>query len=254
LEGSSTGKAMRQAVNTTPQTALAEIIAGIGRDDFAARATAAIRGMTGFELATACLHRSRQTSIGLFDDFDRIGCRQGLVNYLTHTHRINPMLTHSGGALRAADFPVRDFDAALAEYLVPAPEEELGFRTIGWPEKLEEIGIYFGCGGGIVELSLYRARGHQRFGDMAALEEISAPIAAAFDRHMALTRRPWMDLLSHREGQIVSLLLQGCDSDAIALRLGISRHTVKDHRKRIFRKLGIGALSELFAMDRQARN
>jgi DNA-binding CsgD family transcriptional regulator len=245
---------MRQAANTTPQTALAEIIGGIGRDDFAARTAAAICGMTGFKLTTACLHRSRQASIGLFDDFDRIGCRQGLQNYLTHTHRINPMLTHSGGALRAADFPVRDFDAALADYLVPAPEEELGFRTIGWPEKLEEIGIYFRSGGGTVELSLYRPRARTPFGNLTALEEISAPIAAAFDRHMALTRRPWMESLSQRERQIVALLLTGCDSDAMALRLGISRHTVKDHRKRIFRKLSIGALSELFALDRSSRN
>jgi DNA-binding CsgD family transcriptional regulator len=45
--------------------------------------------------------------------------------------------------------------------------------------------------------------------------------------------------------------LIGCSSEAIALRLSISRHTVKDHRKQIFRKLGVGSLAELFALNRQ---
>jgi DNA-binding CsgD family transcriptional regulator len=69
-----------------------------------------------------------------------------------------------------------------------------------------------------------------------------------------LHRQPRADTagtpLSPREMQIADLLLLGCGSDAIALRLGISRHTVKDHRKRIFRKLGIGSLAELFALYR----
>jgi DNA-binding CsgD family transcriptional regulator len=46
-------------------------------------------------------------------------------------------------------------------------------------------------------------------------------------------------------------MMAGCSSEAIALRLGISRHTVKDHRKQIFRKLQVGSLAELFAVDRR---
>jgi DNA-binding CsgD family transcriptional regulator len=54
--------------------------------------------------------------------------------------------------------------------------------------------------------------------------------------------------LSAREAEVARLLLAGCSSEAIALRLDISRHTVKDHRKSIFRKLHIGSLAELFAL------
>jgi len=46
---------------------------------------------------------------------------------------------------------------------------------------------------------------------------------------------------------VCDLMLLGCSSEAIALRLNISRYTVKDHRKHIFRKLQIGSLAELFA-------
>jgi DNA-binding CsgD family transcriptional regulator len=55
-------------------------------------------------------------------------------------------------------------------------------------------------------------------------------------------------VLSPREQEICGLLLAGCSSQAISLRLDISRHTVKDHRKAIFRKLRIGSLAELFAL------
>jgi len=54
--------------------------------------------------------------------------------------------------------------------------------------------------------------------------------------------------LSPRETAISDLLLQGCSSADIALRLGISRHTVKDHRKQIFRKLNVHTLAQLFAV------
>jgi DNA-binding CsgD family transcriptional regulator len=56
------------------------------------------------------------------------------------------------------------------------------------------------------------------------------------------------DILSPREREIYDLLLLGCSSATIALRLGLSRYTVKDHRKHIFRKLRVGSLAELFVL------
>jgi DNA-binding CsgD family transcriptional regulator len=84
---------------------------------------------------------------------------------------------------------------------------------------------------------------------LRALDAAATPIAAAFERHRVLAGEgaTLRTCLSPRENQVCDLLLLGCSSDAIALRLGISRHTVKDHRKQIFRKLGIASLAELFA-------
>ena len=83
-------------------------------------------------------------------------------------------------------------------------------------------------------------------------------MAAAFDRQSVLSGGPrepaataLMAPLSRREAEIAGMLLIGCSSEAIALRLSISRHTVKDHRKQIFRKLGVGSLAELFALHRR---
>jgi DNA-binding CsgD family transcriptional regulator len=139
-----------------------------------------------------------------------------------------------------------------------AAEEELGFRTVGWPQRMEEVGLYIDAWGGVVELGFYRERGRCAVpsSKLRALDELSAPVAAAFDKHAALKSQAVPEaasVLSQREQEICALLLAGCSSQAIALRLDISRHTVKDHRKAIFRKLQVCSLAELFALRARAR-
>lgn len=245
-------------MTSAQQDALASIIAAMGRDTFAATTADALRRLMGFDLTTAILHRRATNPALLFDNFND---RQGVENYLRFTHRMNPILRGSGGAgvFRARDFAVRaaTVDQDLEPYLVATADEELGFRTIGWPERMEEVGLYVGAYGGVVELSFYRPRARRAFARMAELETLRAPLAAAFNRHMDLAHGlPAFaaSRLSPRERDVADLLLDGCSSDAIALRLGISRYTVKDHRKQIFRKLGVGSLAELFARARGVCN
>jgi DNA-binding CsgD family transcriptional regulator len=242
----------------TQQTALAHIIGAIGQPGFAAEAADAVCRLSHFELATIVVHRRQATPGLLYDNFDADG-RRGIDNYVQVTHVLNPMLRpgRSAGVVRASAFTIRPRQIS-EDFLVRSPDEELGFRTVGWPQRMEEIGLYFDACGGIVEFSLYRPRAPRvaSDGDLDRLDALRMPIAAAFDRNAALTAPPSpaplpdAAALTPREREIVELLLQGCTSEAIALRLHISRHTVKDHRKRIFRKLGIGSLGELFARQR----
>jgi DNA-binding CsgD family transcriptional regulator len=161
----------------------------------------------------------------------------------------------SEGPYRASDFRLSETSLRtdLAGYLMPAPEEELGFRTVGWPQRLEEVGLFFRACGGTIELSIYRERGHRAAPaqTLRTLNGMRVPLAAAFERHESI-RRPapaaHLTPLTNREREIAELLLAGCSSEAVALRLGITRYTVKDHRKEIFRKLHIGSLAELFAL------
>ena len=252
----------------SPHAVIGEVIGAIGAPDFLAATADSLRRFAGFDLAAILLHPDRGAPHILYDDFDRIGAGVPLLvnlqpagRYLMDdlyrvTHRINPMLALPG-AVRARDFAGTPADriAALRPWLVAAPEEELGFRTTGWPEHQEELGLHLRGWGGTIEVGLYRERGRRLASDatLRTLEAMAIPIAAAFDRHRALagddrsvaaSRRT---RLSPRENHVCDLMLIGCSSDAIALRLGISRHTVKDHRKQIFRKLGIASLAELFA-------
>ncbi len=54
--------------------------------------------------------------------------------------------------------------------------------------------------------------------------------------------------LSAREQEITLLLIQGFDSQEIATSIGITVGTVKNHRKKIYAKLHIASLSELFQL------
>ena len=55
-------------------------------------------------------------------------------------------------------------------------------------------------------------------------------------------------LLTEREQQVAALMVQGLDSQEIAEHLHIGHGTVKNHRKRIYARLGVNSLSELFGL------
>lgn len=53
--------------------------------------------------------------------------------------------------------------------------------------------------------------------------------------------------LTEREAQVCTLILMGCSSEAIALRLGIAVSSVLTYRRRAYERLGIVSQNELFA-------
>jgi DNA-binding CsgD family transcriptional regulator len=53
--------------------------------------------------------------------------------------------------------------------------------------------------------------------------------------------------LTHREKELLNLLLEGVSPKEIAYRLNISNHTVDFHRGNLYRKLGVMNIQELFA-------
>ena len=199
------------------QTALEQIIAGIGCADFAARSSRAVRGLMGFDLAAMVLHRAPAPPKALFEDFGRAGFREGFDTYLRVTHRINPILVCGPGrsACRASDFraAASGLHEGIRDHLVLAADEELGFRTLGWPRRLEEVGLYFTLDCDLVELSLYRERARMpaSASKMRALGALRRPLAAALERHRALTEtqppRTPAATLSPREREVRELML-----------------------------------------------
>lgn len=234
---------------------LASVIGAIGTADFAAVSAGALCSFLGFELMAVFAHRRAANPAVLFDNFVGAEARRAIVNYTQFTHRMSPILPRmcAPGVCRARDFALRLGPGPSVDSRVEwSPDEELGFRTVGWPRRQEEIGLYLSSGTAMIELSFYRARGRHPAPDdkLRALQELVAPLAAAFDRHHQLVSPREAVSLTPREREVCHLLLLGCSSTAIALRLNISRHTVKDHRKRIFRKLRVASLGELFALQR----
>ena len=237
--------------------AMTQIIHSVGDDGFPSIAAHALCELTSFELVTIVVHyRGARPSL-IFDNFASSGSCLGLQNYLSKTHQLNPVLQRFGrpGAVRASDYRATPApEPRILPYFHKTFEEELGFLTVGWPAGMEEIGLYFEALGGIVEFCVYRerARTPAPAQTLHALNSLCEPVAAAFSRHDALAHScAPLGGLSSRERQVAELMLKGCTSEAIALRLQISCHTVKDYRKQIFRKLCISSLAELFALSRR---
>jgi DNA-binding CsgD family transcriptional regulator len=237
---------------------ISELIRAIGERDFPAIAAQSVCKFFSFDLATIVLHRRNATPTLLFDNFDSAAGRQGISNYISFTHQLNPMLKqgHCSGTVRASDYKSEKFGDYTSPYFQDSPDEELGFITVGWPSRLEEVGLYFDAWDGVLEFSIYRQRTRRPATRevLHQLDTLRGPIAAAFGQHNYLfegvSRSPFAKVLTPRELQVADLLLMGCTSEAIALRLEISQHTVKDYRKQIFRKLQICSLAELFARCR----
>ncbi len=79
-----------------------------------------------------------------------------------------------------------------------------------------------------------------------ALELQSISLSAGVGGTSALPlHHPDLQQLSPRETEVLSLLVAGDRVAAIAENLHISQHTVRNHLKSMFRKLGVGTQSEL---------
>lgn len=241
--------------------AVSRIISAIGEPGFGRVTAEAVLSSLDFELAVLIVHREQKLPVVMFENFAQAGGQHGIENYVARTHHINPILksVRANSAVRARDFAsdFRSLTGPMRDYIVLSAREELGFRTVGWPADLEEIGLYFEGAGGLVEFSLSRPRSRRASSarQLEQLQTMNQALAAAFAKHEALSQPNEMLViggsagLTTREAQIVELLLIGCGSDAIARRLAIAHYTVKDHRKRIFRKLNISSLAELFALN-----
>jgi DNA-binding CsgD family transcriptional regulator len=87
----------------------------------------------------------------------------------------------------------------------------------------------------------------------AALRDTSgAPVRTAVmlepaDRAQLLPLLADVHGLTARERDVVELLLSGLPTDEIAGRMHISRHTVRDHVKAVFAKVGVSSRAELTA-------
>lgn len=80
------------------------------------------------------------------------------------------------------------------------------------------------------------------------LERVGVPTTAASARHHATV--PELARLSPRETEVLDRLLEGHRVTSIADNLDVSEHTVRNHLKSMFRKLGVHSQAELVGLVR----
>ena len=92
-------------------------------------------------------------------------------------------------------------------------------------------------------LTVHAAPLHADGTDLDAVAVTLAPAIVAELEPLRLA----LHLLTRREREVAQLLARGASNEEIARALWISRHTVKDHAKAVYAKLGVGGRAELTA-------
>lgn len=104
-------------------------------------------------------------------------------------------------------------------------------------------------GGGLSRLLIVK----RAWGDRAFEDEDCETLDLFLSEHESLFAPPEAPTphLSPRERETLDLLMMGLPEKLIAARMGVSRHTVHDYVKVVYRKHGVGSRPELMATVRR---
>jgi DNA-binding CsgD family transcriptional regulator len=127
---------------------------------------------------------------------------------------------------------------------LPAVVHAVARRALGWVSSAGEprpsARVRLTSGGW---LSLHAATLQTNLADATTVAVTLAPASVAELEPLQLALHD----LTSREREVAQLLTRGATNDEIARALWISRHTVKDHVKAVYAKLGVASRAELSA-------
>ncbi|MBF8741840.1 helix-turn-helix domain-containing protein [Pseudomonas guariconensis] len=250
---------------------LPQLIGAMDVPGFLANVDTLLHRLVPFDQSCVFLYPRNRLPRLLHDNLQGISEPGVMERYLTGTYLLDPVHSACESRMNAGLYRMEDLapDAFFQGEYFNSPEvhpcislssgslcEEIVFLS---PLANDTYAAY----------SLIRANGSMAFSveDMALLQRCQPILEALFQQHYRLTlpsANAWPKapgILDHlgaalsrfatgcltpREQDIVGYILKGHSSLSIALHLEIAEGTVKNHRKSLYRKLGISSQSELF--------
>lgn len=236
----------------------------------------AIGSVVPFAFAMSVVYRREGLPDHVVDTFVDREAKRALQLYLESTYILNPVYNAYLAGLKAGVHRLREL--APDNYFTSDhyrqfkvrrhDDEEIGYRTHGWPAGMEEVLIAVELPHGeLSEICLYRqaSRGGFSEEDCAMLRLIEPLVGSIYRRiwqhrpRRAQEGRKASPLdrlledfgkgqLSPREREVAQMILKGHSSESIARNLGISIATVKTHRQNLYARLGLATQQELFSL------
>lgn len=229
-----------------------------------------------FNAAISMVYARNAAPIYVADTFPDPKAKTALEYYIAGTYVLNPVYNAYLKGLKSGVYRITELapDAYFSSdhyrhlKVHRQENEELGYRTYGWPVGMEELIIAIelphDC---LAEISLSRLSSHGGFSnaDLQAVINITPLIEAVYRRIWQYWNKDkrqanqWAsfdhlldgfckDRLSPREREVTRLILKGHSGESIGYNLGISIATVKTHRKNLYMKLGLSTQQELFSL------
>lgn len=239
----------------------------------------AIGRVVPFKFAMSVAYHREMAPTYVADTLASRAEKRALALYLEGTYILNPVYNAYLSGLRAGIYRLRELapdNYFSSDYyrqfkVQQLADEEIGYRTYGWPAGMEELVIAVELPQGkMAEISLHRPLQIGGFSDADCqlLRDIEPLIGAIYRRiwqNFEDARKPGpngrdrnsLDVflsdfgkgtLSARECEVAHMILKGHSSESISHQLNISVATVKTHRKNLYAKLGLSTQQELFSM------
>ena len=246
--------------------ALADAIRELDGPRFAPALARALRQIAPFDYTVIFGYRGEDRPLDLHDDFGPLKRDIFVTVYQAGPYLLDPFFHASRNDVAPGLYRMRDL---APDRFYQSEYYRSYYKQTG---LTEEIGFFLATGDGArVVISLMRAGHSPAFNtrEMAALHAVAPVVIAAAERHWSGLAQRFGNApealpaetalreafaafgrhrLTHREGEVVAMVLRGHSSEAIAAALQIAPGTVKIHRKNIYAKLGIGSQAELFSM------
>ncbi len=252
---------------------VAQTAACLNDKQFPDRLLEAIRIIVPFRFGLMVVYRVGAAPYCIHHNFDSEAAKRAVNRYTEATYVLNPVYNGFLAGLKPGVYKITElapdayFSAKVFDELKIGihSEEELGYRTPGWPEGLAELIVAIGLPNGeLLEISLSRDASEGYDNDSIRRMRIIEPvISALFKGYWTqararlsnavsplllddLLREFGRDKLTSREREVAQLILRGHSGESISLHLEISRSTVKSHRQNIYAKLNVATQQELF--------
>lgn len=250
--------------------ATAELIRAIYSEAFSPALAAYLDSVVPFDYLVVFRYCRDDAPTVLFNNFDTEFSKDSLETYLSGPYLLDPFFEECrkptpSGTIHLKDIAPDHF--FRSEY----------YRTYYVTTRiLDEVGVFVPMSDGTtIVVTIERMRGNrpfrkkeiERYGSVEPIvraavvqnwrdaEPLNATSHSASEPKDVLPERvrnvvgiSGRSNLTNRESEVVSLILRGCSSIAIAAILDISSATVKVHRKNIYSKLKISSQAELFSL------
>ena len=253
---------------------ISNAIDAVGKDRLPNLLIKLIKFRIKIDAAILIIYRPESKPILLNSTFKEKRAKLGLNNYINDTYVLNPAYLsfkkgETRGITKITEISGKDSIKSVhyTKYKIKeARDEDLGFLTEGWPERLEEISILFDLPNKEMgELAIFKKKisGFNK-SDLNTLQVLEPLIYSIFKNHWSTARQNIIcekslsnknkrydsfgeNTLSPREMEVAKLIFEGHSGNSIAANLDIAITTVKSHRKNMYKKLGIGSQQELFS-------
>lgn len=247
------------------------LITSLGSLQFFNELDTALQAVLPFDQSCIFLYRAGQLPVLLHDNLQVVSEPGAMQRYITGTYLLDPVYTacthgRSSGWYRMAELAP---DAFFEGEYFNSPDVHPCISLASGSLAEEIVFLWCLTDGTYAAYSLMRCHGSAGFSEMDILglrscqpvmealcrqhcagmgvgKEQRRDMQAIADQLTLALRGFAADRLTLREQEIVGLILRGHSSVSIALNLNIAEGTVKNHRKHLYCKLGVGSQSELF--------